>query len=72
MGEGLMFAALMIRLGKKGAARYGTKRVTICAVGRKDGARFVMATDAHGGVILGEPSDFTIPEPRKRKAKASA
>ena len=66
MGDGMMFAALATRLGKKDGARYGQKRVTISAVGWKDGARYVMATDKWGGVILGEPGDFTIPEPRKR------
>lgn len=67
MGEGLQFAALVTAVGKKNGARWGTRRVTIGAVGWKDGARFVMATDSTGGVILGEPGDFTLAPARKRK-----
>lgn len=65
MGDGLRFAALSALLGKRNAARYGSRRVTIGAVGWKDGARYVMATDAGGGVILGEPDDFWIPGEQK-------
>lgn len=61
MGDGLRAAALATCIGKKNAARYGGRRVTIGAVGWKDGARFVMATDSRGGVVLGTPDDFWIP-----------
>jgi hypothetical protein len=67
MADGLHFAALTALIGKKQAARYGSRGVTIGAVGIKDGARFVMATDKFGGVILGEPDDFYVPA-RDRQA----
>lgn len=69
MGEGLMFAKLATLIGKRHGARYGDRRVTIGAVGFKDGQRFVMGTFTDGSVVLGEPCDFTIPTKRK-KAKA--
>ena len=67
MGEGLQFALLATLVGKKNAARYGSRRVTIGAVGRQNGERFVMATFADGSVVLGEPGDFTVPDTSRRK-----
>lgn len=61
MSEGMKFAFLATMVGKRDAAKYGSRRVTITAVGRKDGHRFVMATYKDGTVILGEPNDFDIP-----------
>ena len=72
MGEGLLFATLATMVGKKNAARYGPRRVTIGAVGRKDGQRWVMATFPDGSVVLGEPGDFSIPDKRKRNAVAQS
>lgn len=72
MADGLMFAALATMVGKKHAARLGNRRVTICAVGIKEGERFVMGTFSDGSIVLGEPSDFTIPEKRKRVAAKGA
>lgn len=66
MGEGLHFATLAALVGKKFAARWGKRRVTIGAVGKKDGARFVMGTFSDGSVVLGEPQDFTVYERKKR------
>lgn len=66
MADGLKFAALAAVVGKKNGARFGTRRVTVGAVGWKDGERFVMGTMTDGSVVLGAPSDFDIPE---RKAK---
>lgn len=63
MGEGFHFAFLATLVGKKNAARWGTRRVTIGAVGYRDGSRFVMGTLSDGGVVLGEPQDFSIPKP---------
>ncbi len=60
MADGVTFAALATLVGKKNAARWGGKRVTISAVGIKDGERFVMARTADGTVILGEPRDFAL------------
>jgi hypothetical protein len=68
MAEGLHFARLACAVGRKNAARYGTRRVTIGAVGRKDGERFVMGTFSDGTVVLGAPSDFTLPERKKARA----
>jgi hypothetical protein len=62
MSAGLQFAALATRVGKKFGARWGNRRVTIGAVGWKDGQRFVMGTLSDGTVVLGEPQDFTIPK----------
>lgn len=70
MGEGLQFAALATRVGVKNGARYGTRRVTIGAVGWKDGARFVMGTFADGSVVLGEPGDFSLPSEAKHETRA--
>ena len=67
MSEGLHFAALATLVGKKNAVRWGPCRVTIGAVGWKDGERFVMGTTIDGTVVLGMPQDFTI-GPIKRKA----
>lgn len=61
MGEGLQFAQLATLVGKKNAARYGKRRVTIGAVGFNDGSRFVMGTLSDGTVVLGEPGDFSVP-----------
>lgn len=69
MGDGLMLARLATMMGKPLAARYGRRRVTIASVGRKDGEPFVMATDKGGSVILGQPSDFSIPSKRVRRVK---
>jgi hypothetical protein len=69
MGTGLQFAALATMVGKKHAARYGRRRVTIGAVGWKDGSRFVMGTMSDGTVVLGEPNDFTIPQQRKKSVQ---
>lgn len=67
MGEGLCFARLATLIGKTHGARYGTRRVTIGAVGLHKGQRFVMGTLSNGVVVLGEPQDFTVPEPRRRR-----
>ena len=64
MGEGLQFARLATLVGKKHAARYGGSRVTIGAVGIKNGERWVMGTLTDGTAVLGEPRDFTVPEKR--------
>ncbi len=72
MGAGLMFATLAALVGKKHGARWGDRRVTIGAVGRKGGERWVMAVLSDGGVVLGAPSDFTIPPPRKRRKAEAA
>lgn len=69
MGEGLQFAMLSAIVGKKHGARWGDRRVTIGAVGWKDGARFVMGTFAHGDIVLGEPQDFTVAPKRQRAAR---
>ncbi len=61
MGEGLRFARLATLVGKKNGASWGKKRVTIGAVGIRNGERFVMATDASGAIILGAVDDFTVP-----------
>lgn len=66
MADGLMFATLATLVGKKNAARWGHRRVTIGAVGFKEGRRFVMGTLTDGSVVLGEPSDFSLP---KKKVK---
>jgi len=66
LGEGLMFATLATLVGRRNAAYWGTRRVTIGAVGFKDGERFVMAMDADGTVILGAPTDFSLPKNRAR------
>jgi hypothetical protein len=71
MGEGLLFATLATLVGKKHGARYGTRRVTVGAVGYRDGERWVMATFPDGSVVLGEPGDFSLPTPRKRRGEAS-
>jgi hypothetical protein len=71
MGEGLLFATLATMVGKKHAARWGARRVTIGAVGWKDGERFVMGTLSDGGVVLGAPSDFSLP-PKKRRTPEKA
>ena len=68
MGDGLMYATLATLLGKRGAARWGTRRVTIGAVGIKNGERWAMGTFSDGTVVLGIPSDFSVPPKRKRKA----
>lgn len=65
MSQGLRFAQLVALVGKPNGARWGTRRVTISAVGWRDGERFVMGTLACGGVVLGNPDDFTVPEKRK-------
>lgn len=65
MGEGLQFALLATLVGKKNAARWGTRRVTIGAVGWKDGSRFVMGTFSDGSVVLGAPGDFSVPAKRR-------
>lgn len=71
MGNGLKFAFLAAMIGKRNGAQYGNERVTISAVGFKDGQRFVMATSGDGTVILGKPDDFAILK-RGRKLKAAA
>lgn len=68
MGEGLHFAALATLVGRKLAAKWGTRRVTIGAVGWRDGSRFVMGTFSDGTVVLGEPHDFTIPRKKREKS----
>lgn len=70
MGEGLQFAALATYVGKRLAVRWGRRRVTIGAVGYRNGERFVMGTLANGTVVLGEPGDFTIPKKRARTKPA--
>ncbi len=60
MGEGLRFAALAALVGKRNGARWGVRRVTIGAVGWRDGSRFVMGTLSDGTVVLGGPDDFTV------------
>lgn len=69
MGEGLQIASLATFIGKPLAVRYGKVRVTVGAVGRKDGEPFVMAQTKDGTVILGQPSDFSITAKPKRKVK---
>lgn len=64
MGEGLHFARLATLVGKRLAAKWGHRRVTIGAVGWRDGSRFVMGTFSDGSVVLGEPQDFTVVERR--------
>lgn len=73
MGDGLLFATLATLVGKKNGARWmGMRRVTVGAVGiRSGGERWVMATFPDGSVVLGEPGDFSIPAPRKRRDEAS-
>lgn len=66
MGEGLRFATLAALIGKKHGARWGNRRVTISAVGWKDGERFVMGTLSDGSVVLGMVDDFTIPTKKAR------
>lgn len=58
---GLLFATLATLIGKRNAARFGPRRVTIMAVGYKDGQRFVMGTLTDGTTVLGEPGDFSLP-----------
>lgn len=65
MSDGLQFARLATLVGKKHGARWGARRVTIGAVGWRDGQRFVMGTFTDGTVVLGEPQDFTVPKSRK-------
>jgi hypothetical protein len=65
MADGLRFAVLAAWVGKKNAARFGSRRVTIGAVGWKDGSRFVMGTLSDGTTVLGEPGDFWIPGEQK-------
>lgn len=60
MAEGLQFAHLATLVGKRRGAWWGNRRVTIGAVGWKDGERFVMGTLADGSVVLGAPSDFQL------------
>jgi hypothetical protein len=62
-----MFATLAALVGKKNGARWGKRRVTIGAVGWKDGERWVMGTLSDGGVVLGAPSDFSVPVKRGDK-----
>lgn len=66
MGDGLKLATLATMVGKKNAARWGNRRVTIGAVGTGLNGRWVMGTMSDGTVVLGEPGDFTIPEPRRK------
>jgi hypothetical protein len=66
MGDGLQYARLATLVGKRNAARWGTRRVTIVAVGSRDGKRWVMGTMSDGSVVLGDPGDFIVPEPRKK------
>ncbi len=66
MADGLRFAQLATLVGKKNAAKWGTRRVTIGAVGLNRGHRFVMGTFTDGTTVLGEPSDFTVPSARPR------
>lgn len=66
MSEGLQCARLAALIGKRFGARWGTRRVTIGAVGVRGGERFVMGTFSDGTVVLGLPSDFTVPEKRKK------
>ena len=71
MGEGLHYASLAALMDRPYAARFGRRRVTICAVGHAHGkGRFVMGRFSDGTVVLGEPGDFTIPAKRK-KAEAA-
>ena len=75
MGNGLMLATLATMIGKPLAARYGKRRVTICAAGRRSGEPFVMGTFTDGSIVLGQPDDFTLPPKRKartRKAQVRA
>ena len=53
VGEGLHFATLATLVGKKHGARWGSRRVTITAVGWQDRSRFVMATLKDGGLCSG-------------------
>lgn len=72
MGEGLLFATLATMVGKKHGARWGTRRVTVGAVGTRGGGdRWVMATFTDGTVVYGPPGDFSLPTPRKRRDVAS-
>jgi hypothetical protein len=71
MAEGLLFATLATLVGKKNAARYGHRRVTIGAVGRDAGGRWVMGTFGDGGVVLGEPDDFSVPARSSTRTFAS-
>lgn len=66
MAEGLQFARLAAVVGKKHGARWGSRRVTIGAVGWRDGERFVMGTFSDGTVTLGRPDDFTVPTKKAR------
>ena len=68
MSEVLQFAQLATLVGRRHAARWSGRRVTIGAVGWKDGERFVMATLSDGSIVLGAPGDFAVPK-RLRKAK---
>jgi hypothetical protein len=70
MGEGLQAARLATVIGKPLAARWGKRRVTIGAIGRRDGERFVVGTMADGTVVLGQPSDFIVPDRKKRTPHA--
>jgi len=67
MGDGLTFATLATLVGKRGAAKWGNRRVTIGAIGRYQGQRFVMGQFADGTVVTGPVEDFTVV---KRKTKA--
>lgn len=67
MSEGLQFAVLATLVGKKNAVRYGTRRVTIGAVGWKDGQRFVMGFLSDGTVVVGEVADFSLPMKKGKK-----
>ncbi len=70
MAEGLQFAALATLVGRKNAARWGKRRVTVGAVGKDHDGRWVQATLSDGTVILGDVGDFTVPERKSRKARA--
>jgi hypothetical protein len=70
MGEGLQLARLGAFIEKKGAARWHGRRVTIGAVGRTNGEPWVMGRLANGSVVLGAPSDFSVPQKRVRKTKS--
>lgn len=65
-----MFAKLACLVGKKKAARWGTRRCTISGVGTHNGVRFVMATFADGSVVMGEPRDFSVPPKHKNRKGA--
>lgn len=61
MAQGLRFAQLAALVGTRHGVRWGTRRVTIGAVGLKDGERWVMGTFSDGTVVLGQPEDFSVP-----------